>query len=374
MTERQHPIYALKLDELLAECAARRGDPNFVDLCTGASRFDISSLINLRFDQADFTDSFLYGDVRGLSILRETLSQLYSDEFGIEIASDRILITDGASGALHVAFLALLQPGDEIILPAVSFPVYKILAHMVGAKCIFAPVDDRLLCDVKSIQRLITKNTKAIVMNSPSNPGMGIHSLDEISEILSLGIPVISDEVYNFLVHEAAPFSLLKLTDQHFVVNSLSKNQAAAGVRIGHAVIPEKYVDSALGIKATLNICTSIPAQNLAHRILSENRRIVRAHRSYVRENYLLFRNLCDENKLRVLGTPEAGFFCAIDATRMRTESAFDLAMELLRKENVATCPSDDFGTPDRSFLRLNYSVDRSKLSSAIRRIGPYLM
>src|SRR5262249_38255658 len=154
----------------------RRQDPDFIDLCSGASRFDISSLMDLRFDQTDFADSFLYGDTRGLLQLREGLSQLYQNELGVQIPPDRILITDGASGALYVAFLTTLAPGDEIIFPAVCFPVYKVLVQMVGARCVFAPVDDRLLYDVKSIRRLITKNTKAIVLNSPGNPAMGIHT------------------------------------------------------------------------------------------------------------------------------------------------------------------------------------------------------
>lgn len=373
MTERENPIYPLKLDKVLAVCAARRQDPDFIDLCAGASRFDISHLLDLQFDKKDFANSFLYGDPRGMHHLREGLSRLYQDELGIQIPPDRFLITDGASGALYISFLATLAPGDEIILPGVCFPVYKIYAQMVGAKCIFAPVDDRLLYDVKSIGPLITKNTKAIVVNSPSNPAMGIHTNDEISEILSLGLNVISDEVYNFLIRDGKPTTLLNFSDQHFVVNSFSKSHAAAGIRIGHLVIPEKYVDTALSIKASLNICTSIPAQIFAHRILSSQESILAAHRNYLRENYFFFKQLCDENGLRILGSPQAGFFCAIDTSRARTESPFELALDLIRNEGVAVCPSPDFGTPDPMFIRLNYSVHQSRLSEAIRRIAPYL-
>jgi aspartate/methionine/tyrosine aminotransferase len=175
------------------------------------------------------------------------------------------------------------------------------------------------------------------------------------------------------LVHDVAPSTLLSVTDQHFVVNSFSKSHAAAGIRIGHLVMPEKYVDTGISIKASLNVCTSIPAQILAHRILNSHKNILCAHKKYLRENYLLFKGLCEENGLRILGSPQAGFFSAIDISGVSQESAFELALELIREEGVATCPGTDFGSPDPMFLRLNYSVDGSHLSRGISRIARYL-
>ncbi len=373
MTEREHPIHPLKLDQILAVCAARRNEPGFIDLCLGASRFNAAALIDLDFDKNEFEDSFLYGDSRGMESLRNALSRLYEQDLGVELPAHRLLITDGASEALHIAFLTTLAPGDEIILPGVCFPVYKILAQIVGTKCVFAPVDDRLLYDVKSISRFITKNTKTILINSPSNPAMGMLTTDEIGEILSLGLNVISDEVYSFLVHDGIPETLLKFSGQHFVVNSFSKSHAAAGIRVGHLVFPEKYTDTILSLKGALNICTSLPSQILANRILSSHAGIVSAHRNHLRGNFEFVKKMCTENGLRILGSPRAGFFCAIDAARIEKESAFDLAMELIKNEGIAVCPSTDFGTPDPMFIRLNYSVPRAQVSEAIARISPHL-
>jgi aspartate/methionine/tyrosine aminotransferase len=361
------------MDKVLEICEARRRDPDFIDLCLGTSRFETASVINLGLSQKDLEDSFLYGDFRGMENLRAGLSRLYEKKLGVEVPPSRLLVTDGASGALYIAFHATLAPGDEIILPSICYPVYKILAHMVGAKCIFAPVDHRLVYDVKFMRRLITKNTKAIVVNSPSNPAMGMLTSDEISEIISFGLNIISDEVYNFLIHDGNPVTLMKLTDEHFVVNSFSKGHAAAGLRVGHAVVPERHVDAAMSIKATLNVCTSIPAQILAHKMLSSHDRIIQAHRNYLRENFAFFRDLCSKSGLKILGSPQAGFFCAVDASQVEAESTFELALQLIEREGVAVCPGTDFGKPETMFVRLNYSVPRPILSRAVRKIAPYL-
>lgn len=366
-------IHPLKMDTILELCQTRRAAPDFIDLCLGTSRFQTSSLTDLTLSQKDIDHSFLYGDFKGMESLRSGLSRLYKSDFGVEVPADRFLVTDGASGALFIAFLATLAPGDEVILPSIGYPVYKILAQMVGAKCIFAPVNDRLVYDVRSISKFISKNTKTIVINSPSNPAMGMLTQNEISEITSLGLNVISDEVYNFLGHDGKRESLMQFSDQHFVINSFSKGYAAAGLRVGHAVVPEKYLDTAMSIKATLNVCTSIPAQILAHKILSSHERIIHEHRNYLRENFAFFRNLCSENGLKILGSPQAGFFCAVDASQIEAESTFDLALQLIEKEGVAVCPGADFGESEIMFIRLNYSVPRPMLSEAVCKIAPYL-
>jgi len=371
--EQKHSIYPLKMDKVLEICESRRGEPDFIDLCLGTSRFQTASLINLALSKKDMDNSFLYGDFKGMKNLREGLSSLYEKELGVGIHPDRFLVTDGASGALYISFLATLAPGDEVILPSVCYPVYKILAQMTGAKCVFAPVDHRLLYDVNSIRRLMTKNTKAIVLNSPSNPAMDMLTAGEIEEIVSLGLNIISDEVYNFLSYEGRPETLLTLSDRHFVVNSFSKGYAAAGLRVGHAVVPERLVDEAMSVKATLNVCTSIPAQILAHQILSLHDQIIQAHRDYLRENFSFFRNLCSETGLKILGSPKAGFFCAVDASQAEAESTFDLALQLIEKESVAVCPGADFGEPETPFIRLNYSVPQLELSQAVHKIAPYL-
>lgn len=361
------------LDRIIAECAVRRAEPGFIDLCTGTSAFDFTQFVDLDIPRERLTDTLGYGSPEGQGELREALSRLYCQVLDVEVPPQRIVITDGATSALHVAFLATLGVGDEVIVPSVGFPVFRSLAHMVGARCVIAPVDDRMLYDVTRLRQLVTPRTRAIVVNTPSNPTMSALDPDELAQLLALGPWVICDEVYSLVAHGDRPTSVLTQSHSCFVVNSLSKSHGAPGLRVGYVVVPEDHIEIARTIRANLSVCNSLPAQLLARQLLAANDQMLSSHRTYLRAQYAAFRALCDAAGIKILGQPSAGFFCAVDASGRATQSTMDLALALLQHEGIGVCPSADFGEPDAGFLRLNYSVPLARLQSAVPRIARYL-
>lgn len=359
----------LVLDELLELTSqkATRGE-RVIDLCNGASRFDSSPFLDralLGERMAQLISVSRYGEPEGREALRVRLSEQYRRDDGVEISPDRFVITDGASGALSVAFFSLLEPDDEVILPEVCFPVYPALARLAGARCVFAPLDGDHRYDLAGLQRRITARTRAIVINSPGNPYGAVLSRDRLAAILDLGVPVISDEVYRALAFDGPAASAAVLSSDHFVIDGFSKTYAAPGLRIGYAIVPERYVAVAKAVKATLNMTTSIPAQILAEVLLARSAEIVRAHVRHVARNRALFEQLARAAELRLVSSPDAGYFALLDVSSVRTSSVA-IARHLLHVHRIAVCPSVDFATPDRNFFRLNVSVSAEELHLAV--------
>jgi aspartate/methionine/tyrosine aminotransferase len=370
---RDNAIEPLALDKILDLCdaSAAAGTP-VTDLCSGSSMYDITPLVDFSCAGAELAPAIRYGELQGRETLRVRLSELYANEYGLDISPSRFLITDGASGALAIALMTLLDPGDQVILPAVGFPIYKTLVQMVGAECVFAPLDEEFKYDIGALRQLITKRTRVIIVNSPSNPHGAVLTRPEMEQLLALGLDVISDEVYRLLAHDHSAISFSELTDRHFVVDSFSKAYALAGFRIGYAIVPAKYASTARTIKATLNVSTSLPAQILAERVLQRHDTLIHHHRTYLEANRDLFLDLCRANGLAVVLRPTAGFYGLIDVSAAAPDS-FELARDLIGRYHVAVCPSFDFGRPDPRFFRINFSCPPQHIQDALPKIAAFL-
>jgi aspartate/methionine/tyrosine aminotransferase len=345
-----------------------------IDLASGISHFDIRRHVDLTLDAGALCDVARYGDCMGMYSLRTGISSFLEEVHGTLVDPARIMITDGASGALTIALGALLEPGTEAIIPSVSYPMFSVIAEHFGAKCISAPLTESYRLDIDAIEKSLTPRTRAIVLNSPSNPFGTVIELEELERLASFGVPLVSDEVYNVLSYDGRVPSALEVKGDHFVINSFSKAFAVPGLRIGFVVIPERLVGATKAWRRLVNIATSMPSQLLADRLIRDGTAIVRAHREFLHARRDAFIEVASGLDLALV--PRNGLFGVVDVSRTRRDT-HAIARELALTHRLSVVPSADFCRltveEGRRFLRVNFSCTRSALVEGVERLRRYL-
>ena len=180
----------------------------------------------------------------GLIELREAICRHYLEKYGVNIQPDQVIITSGTSPALFMLFSTILGPGDEIIISNPHYPCYPNFASFLNARPVFINVyeEDGFQFRPEEVKKKIVPKTKAILINSPSNPTGNLLASDRIEKIAGLGPYIISDEIYHGLVYEGKEHSILEFTDKAFVLNGFSKAYAMTGWRLGYIISPLDFV------------------------------------------------------------------------------------------------------------------------------------
>ena len=174
----------------------------------------------------------------GLIELREAICTHYNDKYGVNITPDQVVVTSGTSPAIFMLYSTILEPGDEIILSNPHYSCYPNFASFLGAVPAFIDVheEDGFQYRPEEIKKRINPRTKAILINSPSNPTGNLLSPDRMEKIGNLGPYIISDEIYHGLVYGEKEHSILEFTDRAFVLNGFSKLYAMTGWRLGYVI------------------------------------------------------------------------------------------------------------------------------------------
>jgi len=335
--------------------------------------FNVFDYVDIHLSSTKLAAHTAYGDINGLVSLREAICRYYQESFNYDLSPTRICITDGASGALIIAIGLLVETGDEILLPECCFPFYKIFSNLFGAQYRLLPLNENNCVDIEQLAKRVSVKTKAIIINSPSNPHGAVLSTEELEFISSLEIPVIFDEVYQSLSLNDTPIpSAISLSAQHFIVNSFSKSIAIAGFRLGYLIVPEKQIQFVTNAKANMNMCTSLPSQLLGEALLKYWDYLVANHRNMLINNWKIFNQAAAEFGLKLLSHPQAGFFTTIDISETKQEP-MTVATNLAKHFAMSTAPSIDFQNSGSDFLRLNFACPSEHIKPALQRLSSYI-
>ena len=201
-----------------------------------------------------------YTDSRGLHRLREAIAADCERRRGTAISPDRIVVTSGTSPALLMVVSLLLDPGDELILPAPHYPCYPNMVEMCGGRPVLVPTspDDGYVIDPDRVRAAITPRTRGILVASPANPTGAVQPPLVMRELADLGLPILSDEVYDGLLYDGAvATSPLGMTDRCFVFDGFSKRYAMTGFRLGYVIAPESAMRHLVSLQQNLFISAS---------------------------------------------------------------------------------------------------------------------
>jgi aspartate/methionine/tyrosine aminotransferase len=305
--------------------------------------------------------------------LREAICRHYEKTYGVFIKPEQVVVTSGTSPAMMLVFSALLERGQEVILSDPGYSCYPNFISFLGGVPVRVPVyeKDGFQLRAKAIRERIGDETRAILINSPSNPTGNLLSEGNMKAIAGLGPYIISDEIYHGLVYEGKEHSILEFTDHAFVLNGYSKLYAMTGLRLGYLIAPERFVRPIQKMQQNFFICASSLAQRAGIAALEETGPdVAEMKRIYNQRRQFMVQRL-REMGFGITVEPTGAFYVFANARHLSGDS-YALAFDILEKAHVGVTPGIDFGPNGEGYLRFSYANSLEKIADGLDRIERY--
>ena len=362
----------------------RREGVDVVDFGAGEPDFPTPANIKQAAIDALAKNFTKYTAVGGTPELREAICARHRADFGTDYSASECLVTVGGKHAIFNLMQALINPGDEVIIPVPYWVTYKDVVNYAEGKCVFVQTDEHTGFEVTAamIERHLTPRTKLVIINSPSNPSGAVISKSEFLAIYKLtserGIFLMTDECYCHFVYEGQPFSIAAAPgakDTVVVAGSLSKTYAMTGWRIGFALAPAPII-------AAMNKLQSHSTSNptsIAQKAAVEAMRGPQDSIPEMLSEYRKRRDFVVNRLLQIPGVsitmPKGAFYAypniSVAFASGRIKNSLDFSAELLAKAHVAVVPGEAFGTNDH--IRISYATSMHELERGLDRLHTFI-
>ena len=401
--QRVEPFYVMEMAKSAATIAreAAGTDRPMIYLNIGEPDFTAPPLVQEAAEKAIHDGRTQYTQATGLPALRERISDWYRERFGLDVPARRIVVTAGASAALQLACLALIDAGDEVLMPDPSYPCNRQFVSAADGRAVLIPstAAERFQLSAAKVAQAWGAHTRGVLLASPSNPtGTSIHP-DELKRIHDVvtergGITLL-DEIYLGLsFDDTYSHSALGLGDQIISINSFSKYFNMTGWRLGWLVVPESIVDTVEQIAQHLFICPSTVSQYAALACFEkESLDEYERRRAEFKARRDWFVPQLNALGLHVPVTPDGAFYAWADCraacdklfdpasaarseynSGMQSAGSWDFAFELMKRAHLAVTPGRDFGHADTArFIRFSTANSMAHLQTAVDRLREVL-
>lgn len=331
-----------------------------------------------------------YTPAGGLPALKEAIAAKTLRDSGWDIGADQVLVTNGGKQALYNAFAALLDPGDEVILPAPYWTTYPESIQLAGGIPVEVMTDETTgyRASVEQLEAARTAKTKMLVFVSPSNPTGAVYPPEEVEAIgrwaLEHGLWVVTDEIYEHLVYGEARFSSMpvlvpELSDQCVVVNGVAKTYAMTGWRVGWMAGPKDVVKAATNLQSHATSNVANVSQIAALAAVSGDLTAVEEMKVAFDRRRILIVDLLNAIPGVECPMPEGAFYAypsvkgvlGSQIRGQRPTTSAELAGLILDEVEVAVVPGEAFGTP--GYLRLSYATSDANITEGLARISALL-
>ena len=318
-----------------------------------------------------------YTDATGLPALREAISGWYRERFGLDVPARRIVVTAGASAALQLACLALVEDGDEVLMPDPSYPCNRHFVAAAGgrARLLASGAEHRFQLDARHVAAAWNERTAGVLLASPSNPTGTSIEPSEMRRIVDVvrdhGGFAMVDEIYLGLSYEEHfGHSALQCGDDVIAINSFSKYFSMTGWRLGWLVLPEALVAPVEKLAQNLYICPSTVAQHAALACFEpESIAEYERRRSEFRRRRDMIVPALQQLGFKVPVMPDGAFYAWADC-RAHADNAWDFCFDMMKRAHIALTPGRDFGPSlARDYLRLSFANSHEQLEEAVARL-----
>jgi aspartate/methionine/tyrosine aminotransferase len=345
-----------------------------VHLEVGEPDFNIPHCVKEAYCKALDDGLTHYTHSLGDPALREAICEHYQSAYGVSVSPDQVVVTSGTSPAMMLVFAALLETGDEVIVSDPGYACYPNFIRFLGGVPAYVPVNeaDGFQYRPEAIAETITERTKAILINSPSNPTGNLLSESTMRSIANFQPYIVSDEIYHGLVYEGQEHSILEFTDNAFVLNGFSKLYAMTGLRLGYLIAPENFIRPIQKMQQNFFICASSLAQRAGIAALQETSvAVAEMKRIYNHRRQFMIK------RLKALGfgitvEPTGAFYVFANARAFSGDS-YSLAFDILERAHVGCTPGIDFGRNGEGYLRFSYANSMENIAEGLQRIERYL-
>ena len=382
------PFYVMECAKAAAELARSPecADSPMIFLNIGEPDFTAPPLVQQAAERALRAGRTQYTDATGLAALRERISQWYAERFGLTIAPRRIVVTAGASAALQLACLALVDRDDEVLLPDPSYPCNRHFVAAAEGKAVLLPAsaEQRYQLSAAGVSAAWSARTRGVLLASPSNPTGTSIDRDEMGRIVAAvrahGGFTLVDEIYLGLSFDeryghSALAHAIDDNDCVISINSFSKYFSMTGWRLGWLVVPDDLVTPIEKLAQNLYICPSTVAQHAALACFEpESITEYERRRSEFRARRDFLVPALNRLGLTVPVMPDGAFYAWADCSA-HSPSSWDFCFDMMRRAHVAITPGRDFGHHgSERFVRLSYASSMAQLHEAVERLGKVLL
>jgi aspartate aminotransferase/aminotransferase len=321
-----------------------------------------------------------YAPNAGLPSLRSRIAARASQRWKTPVSEERIVVTTGAVGGLFSALMAVLDPGDEVLIPDPGWPNYAAIAHLAGAQAVRYRLqpDNAFLPDLAEVRRLTSDRTKAILFNTPGNPTGTLfpHELMRglVEHARQAGLYIVSDEVYEDMVFEGRHVSAgaFGADDRVFVVSGASKSFAMTGWRLGWLVCPPELAGVVTALQEPMTSCASTIAQKAAEAALEGGDAAARELcAQFRRRRDIVVEVLGRRGVLPVV--PAGAFYALVDISSTGLDS-LTFCKRLLEEESVAAVPGITFGPASDRYIRIAFTINDADLRKGLERLAERLL
>jgi len=357
----------------------RRGI-HIIHLEVGEPDFDTPACIKKAACQALEDGYTHYTHSLGVPLFREAICEHYYKKYNVTVAPDQVVVSSGTSPAMFVAFSALLEKGDQVIISDPHYACYPNFIRFVQGEPVNVPVyeADGFQYRPEAIRKAMTRRTKAISVNSPSNPTGNLLSAERMQAIADMSdadsLYIASDEIYHGLVYEGREHSILEFTENAFVFNGFSKLYAMTGLRLGYMIIPRRFIRPIQKVQQNFFISANAMVQYAGIAALKENEAADDvAHMKAVynkRRKYMIRR--VKEMGLGITVEPTGAFYVFANARHISPDS-YQLAFDILDKAHVGVTPGIDFGQNGEGYIRLSYANSMENIKAGLDRLESYV-
>jgi len=368
----------------VAKAAAQIQDPArpMIELMVGEPDFTAAPLVQEAAERVIREGRTQYTPALGIPELRERISAWYQQRFGLNVPARRILVTAGASGALQLLCTALIEQGDEVLMPDPSYPCNRHFVIAAEGRPVAVPTTaaQRFQLTADQVQAHWRERTRGVLLASPSNPTGTSIALGELARmhdfVQTKGGVTLVDEIYLGLSHDDAyAQSALALDEQIISVNSFSKYFSMTGWRLGWMVVPDALAPVIERLAQNLFLCPNVVAQRAALACFEpESIAEFERRRADYRARRDWFIPQLERIGLHVPVMPDGAFYawadCSAWCEAWGLSGSWDFAFELMRRAHIAITPGRDFGVVDAErYVRLSTATSMAKLQAAIGRL-----
>jgi len=318
-----------------------------------------------------------YGPTQGFPELREAIAAYISRTRSITVGAENVCVVPGGKPIMYFLMTALLEPGDEVIFPDPSFPIYESLIHFLGATAVGVPVVESrgFSFDLETLRKSLSDKTKLVILNSPANPTGGVIPSGDIAQMAAMlrdrDLIVLSDEIYSRIWYEEEPTSIAShdgMLDKTVILDGFSKTYSMTGWRLGYGVMPAWLATAVVQLMVNSNSCTASFSQRAGIAAIEGPQDCVTAMVAEFRKRRdAIVKGLNTIPGFRC-SVPAGAFYAFpnVSGTKMDTKALADL---LLNEAGVACLDGTAFGKHGAGHLRFSYANSLDNILEAIERI-----
>ncbi|ASI48180.1 MAG: pyridoxal phosphate-dependent aminotransferase [Anaplasma ovis] len=375
------PSPTLEVSRLAAELRSQGVD--IISLGAGEPDFDTPDHVKEAAIAAIHAGKTKYAPVDGIPALKEAVVQSIKSDYGLTYSTDQVLIGSGAKQCIYNLFMATLDPGDEVIIPAPYWVSYTDVVSISGGKPVVVDCGEAFKLTADLLEGAITPRTKWLIINSPSNPTGVVYSRDDLRAIADVllkhpTVHVMADDIYAKLVYDVEFVNILQvenaLYDRVFIVNGVSKSHAMTGWRIGYIAGDARVIKAMSTIQSQSTTTANSIAQVAAVTALSGDSDFLDYRRKIFSKRRDMVMQAVEDSKVLKAQLPHGAFYVFVSCKRAVGKRAGDFVIandtdfaKYLLQHKVAVVPGVAFGAPN--FFRISYALADDELSRACSRI-----